>query len=204
LVLALAAGTLTGLIIPTRLGPALRSVAAWDVTAIVMATMKWSIILRSSPKATRQRAAADDPGRTAVWVIVLAASFVSLFATSFALRQARTLAPDARDLFVALCVLAVASAWMLTHTSYTLRYAHLYFRDDDEGEGGLSFPGDAPPCYFDFAYFALTIGMCFQVSDVTITSRQIRRAVLGQSLLSFVYNTVILAVALNLIIGVFG
>jgi uncharacterized membrane protein len=204
LVLAMAAGTLTGLIIPERLGPALRAVAAWDVTAVVMIAMKWAIILRSSPAATRRRAAADDPGRTAVWVIVLAASFVSLFATSFALRQARTLAPDARDLFVALCVLAVASSWMLTHTAYTLRYAHLYFRDDDEGEGGLEFPGGAPPCYPDFAYFALTIGMCFQVSDVTIASRQIRRAVLGQALLSFVYNTVILGVVLNLIIGIFG
>jgi uncharacterized membrane protein len=104
-----------------------------------------------------------------------------------------------------LCVLAVAGSWLLTHTAYTLRYAHLYYRDDDEGEGGLAFPGDdVTPAYFDFAYFALTIGMCFQVSDVTISSHQIRRAVLSQALLSFVYNTVILAVALNLVLGIFG
>src|SRR5215471_3832044 len=204
LVLAVAAGVLTGILIPLRLGPALRTVAAWDATALVLIVVKWAIILHSTPSDTRHRAAADDPGRTAVWVIVLVASSVSLFGTSVALRQAKTLAPDARDLFVVLCLVAVVSSWVLTHTAYTLRYAHLYFRDDDEGEGGLAFPGDAAPAYFEFAYFALTIGMCFQVSDVTISSRQIRRAVLSQALLSFVYNTVILAVALNLVLGIFG
>ena len=130
-------------------------------------------------------------------------SAFSLLATSLVLRQAPALAPEARDLFVGLCVLAVVGAWVLTHTACALRYAHLYYRDDDEGEGGLVFPGDAPPAYFEFAYFALTIGMCFQVSDVTVSSRQIRRAVLGQSLLAFVYNTVILATAINLVVGVF-
>jgi len=95
----------------------------------------------------------------------------------------------------------VGTAWSLTHTSYTLRYAHLYYRDEG-GVGGLVFPGDRPPDDFDFAYFAYTIGMCFQVSDVVITSWQIRRAVLGHAVLSFAYNTVILALALNLLFGV--
>jgi uncharacterized membrane protein len=205
LILAVVAGVVTGLAIPWRLGPSLRAVAAWDVTAIVLVIVKWMIIFRSTHADTRHRAAADDPGRTVVWAIVLVASSVSLFATSVSLRQARMLAPEARDLFAVLCVLAVAGSWLLTHTAYTLRYAHLYYRDDDEGEGGLAFPGDdVTPAYFDFAYFALTIGMCFQVSDVTISSHQIRRAVLSQALLSFVYNTVILAVALNLVLGIFG
>jgi uncharacterized membrane protein len=100
-----------------------------------------------------------------------------------------------------LCLVSVIVAWALTHTSYTLRYAHLYYRDDKEGEGGLAFAGDRKPDDFDFAYFAYTIGMCFQVSDVAISSPQIRRAVLGHALLSFVYNTVILALALNLFFG---
>jgi uncharacterized membrane protein len=92
-------------------------------------------------------------------------------------------------------------AWSLTHTSYTLRYAHLYYRDDEEGEGGLVFLGDRKPDDFDFAYFAYTVGMCFQVSDVSISSAQIRRTVLGHAMLSFIYNTVILALALNLFFG---
>jgi uncharacterized membrane protein len=98
----------------------------------------------------------------------------------------------------------VVSSWCLTHTVYTLRYAHLYYRDDATGEGGLTFPGEDCPNYFDFAYFAFTVGMCFQVSDVVICSAAIRRAVLGHSLLSFAYNTAILALALNLLFGLLG
>jgi uncharacterized membrane protein len=204
LALGFAAGLITGLAIPARLGMALRAVAAWDVAALVMNALSWWIIARFSPAETKRRAADDDPGRSVVWALVLSASVFSFFATVGVLRQARALVPEARDVFVFLCLLAVAGAWLLTHTAYTLRYAHLYYRDDDEGEGGLIFPGDAKPCYFEFAYFALTVGMCFQVSDVAVSSRQIRRAVLSQSLLSFVYNTVILAIALNLVIGIFG
>jgi uncharacterized membrane protein len=79
----------------------------------------------------------------------------------------------------------------------------LYYRDDGDGEGGLEFPGREAPAYFDFAYFAFTVGMCFQVSDVTVSSRNLRRAVLGHALLSFAYNTAIIAVAINLVIGLF-
>jgi len=106
--------------------------------------------------------------------------------------------------FVVLCVVAVSSAWMLTQTAYALRYAHLYYRDHGQGVGGLEFPGGGRPSYLDFAYFSFTVGMCFQVSDVTISTRQMRRAVLGHSLLSFLYNTAILATAINLAIGVFS
>ena len=96
---------------------------------------------------------------------------------------------------------AVFIAWLLTHTAYALRYAHLYYRDDEEGVGGLQFPGDGPPDAFDFAYFAFTIGMCFQVSDVVISSRQLRRAALFHGCLSFAYNTAVLALALNIGFG---
>ncbi|MEO8875996.1 MAG: DUF1345 domain-containing protein, partial [Polyangiaceae bacterium] len=71
----------------------------------------------------------------------------------------------------------------------------------EEGVGGLVFPGKTEPRYFDFAYFAFTIGMCFQVSDVVVEGSQLRASVLGHALLAFVYNTTILALALNLAFG---
>jgi uncharacterized membrane protein len=191
-------------VIPARFGSALRTIAAWDVAATGMAALAWVLILRASAEETRRRAAADDPGRHVVWGLVILASAVSLLATAVVLRQARAYSPEARDWFVASCALAVASAWFLTHTAYTLRYAHLYYRDDDEGEGGLAFPGEGRPAYLEFAYFSFTIGMCFQVSDVGVSSRQIRRAVLGHGLLSFLYNTAILATAVNLAVGLFN
>ena len=99
-----------------------------------------------------------------------------------------------------MCLATVALAWGLTHTSFTLRYAHLYYRED-EGVGGVEFPGQCVPSYFDFAYFAFTIGMCFQTSDVCITSASIRRAVLLHAVISFGYNTAIIAFVLNLVFG---
>jgi uncharacterized membrane protein len=202
--IAFTVGVTTALAIPARFGLPMRTVAGWDAAALAMGALAWGLILRASDAETRRRAAADDPGRRMVWALVILASGFSLFATTVVLSEARTRAPDARDSFVVLCVAAVASAWLLTHTAYALRYAHLYYRDDDEGEGGLVFPGEAAPAYVDFAYFSFTLGMCFQVSDVAISSRQIRRTVLGHGLLSFAYNTAILATAINLVLGVFG
>jgi uncharacterized membrane protein len=204
LAVALGGGLITALSVPARFGPALRTVAAWDVAALAVLLLALSLLLRAGPDETGRRAAADDPGRHAINAFIILSCAVSLLGTAAVLRQARHDSPGTRDLFVGLCILAVASSWSLTQAMYTLRYAHLYYHDDHEGVGGLEFPGRGHPAYLDFAYFSFTIGMCFQVSDVTISSRQIRRAVLGHSLLCFVYNTVILATAINLAVGVFN
>lgn len=204
LVTAIALGIATGFLVPAGLGTSVRLLAAWNIAALVMTAFAWMIILQTGPSQTHRHAGTHDPGRRAVSALVIVASTVSLLATSVILRQARGFPPFVRELFVALCILAVVSAWVLTHTGYALRYAHLYYRDDEEGVGGLALPGDAAPAYLDFAYFAFTIGMCFQVSDISVSSPQIRRAVLGHGMLSFLYNTAILATAINLAVGVFG
>jgi uncharacterized membrane protein len=204
LLVAVAGALITAVVIPAGFGPALRTVAAWDVGALAMLALALSIILPTGPEETHRLAAADDPGRHAVGGLVIASCAISLIGTAGVLRQARNGTAGARDLFVLLCVLAVASAWTLTQAAYALRYAHLYYRDHGEGVGGLDFPGDKRPSYLDFAYFSFTVGMCFQVSDVVVSTRQMRRAVLGHSLLSFLYNTAILATAINLAIGVFS
>jgi uncharacterized membrane protein len=201
LVLGLAVGLGTACLLPRSQGLAVRVVAGWDTGALTLLSFVWAVILTTDAKKTRCRAASADPGRTVAWILVLLASSFSVFAGAFVMRNARRIEPDRSALLLGLCLVAVAAAWSLTHTSYTLRYAHLYYREDDEGEGGLVFPGERPPVDFDFAYFAYTIGMCFQVSDVVVTSPQIRRAVLSHAVLSFAYNTVILALALNLLFG---
>jgi uncharacterized membrane protein len=206
LLIAVGVGMVVAFVLPARLGAALRAVAGWDAAALIMGALAWAVIVRagSDPKRTRRHAADDDPGRRAVWVIAILASGFSMFATAVVLRGARVCAVEARPTFVVLCLVAVGSAWLLTHTAYTLRYAHLYYRDDGDGVGGLAFPGEGAPAYLDFAYFAFTIGMCFQTADVTVTNRQIRRAVMAHALLSFAYNTTILATAVSLIVGFFG
>jgi uncharacterized membrane protein len=203
--LALIAGAVTGVLLAFAypdLGWAVPAVAAWDVAAVVLLSLTWWIFARADAKETARRAAAEDPGRNAAWAVVLLASTFSLFAAVVLLRRAKVVAHSEEALLVGLCLVAVVSSWVLSHSAYTLRYAHLHYRDGEGAKSdGLNFPGDEPPSDFDFAYFAFTIGMCFQVSDVAIQSSAIRRAVLGHSLLSFVYNTAVVALALNLVVG---
>jgi uncharacterized membrane protein len=118
-----------------------------------------------------------------------------------------SLVPDVRNLDTTggvsvafMAALGVISAWGVLHTSFTLHYAYLYYRSE-ESAGGLEFPSEQNPNQLDFAYFAFTIAVSFAVSDVNVTDRSIRRAVLGHQILSFFYNTSILALVINLFTG---
>jgi uncharacterized membrane protein len=202
-VISLALGLVTGLAIPASAGMPLRLVAAWDVGITVLLAIAWWIIVRADCNETCRRAAAEDPGRTAVWGLVILASGVSFFAAAVALREAKQASHTEGALLIALSLYAVMSAWTATHTAYTLRYAHLYYRGGESGMG-LSFPGDEQPNDMDFAYFSFCVGICYQVSDVSVQNARIRREVLGHSCVSFAYNTVVLALALNLAFSFLG
>jgi uncharacterized membrane protein len=167
----------------------------------VLLGLIWSLFKRSNAVQTRKRAAGEDPGRTAVYGLILNTSTISLLAAVALVSTARRVGGGERTLLVALCLATVAVAWSLTHSTFALRYAHLYYREDAEGVGGVEFPGGGEPTYADFSYLAFTVGMCFQVSDTVVTSRQIRRAVLLHAVISFVYATAILAFVLNLAFG---
>jgi uncharacterized membrane protein len=203
LLLAAVVGLVAWLVVPWRISLITRALVAWDAGGLVLLIVALLIITRSDSQETRRRAAAYDPGRRVVWFLVLAASAFSLFAAAAVLRGGHEATPFLRGFHAALCVATVAISWLVTHSAFTLRYAHLYYRDADRA-GGIELPGGEPPDDLDFAYFAFTIAMCFQVSDATISRRQIRRTALAQALLAFLYNTVILALALNLIVGQLG
>ena len=203
LILAIAVGLAAWFVAPWRIAETTRALLAWDVAGLVLIGLAFLIITRSDVRETRRRAAAHDPGRRVVWILVLAASTFSLIAAAAVLRHGHEGTPFLRGVHAVLCVATVVISWLVTHSAFTLRYAHLYYRDAERA-GGIELPGGEPPDDLDFAYFAFTIAMCFQVSDATISSRQIRRTALGHALLSFLYNTVILALALNLIVGELG
>lgn len=173
----------------------------WNIGGATLLVLTWALIISADERRTQRRAGAEDPGRTLVYGIVIVASAISLFAAFDLTRHVATLPQPQAALAEVMCLVTVALAWGLTHTAFTLRYAHLYYRDDDDGIGGVLFPGAATPTYFDFAYFAFTIGMCFQTSDVSVTTSQFRRAVLLHAIISFGYNTAIIAFVLNLVFG---
>lgn len=172
---------------------ALRAMVGWDATAVTLLGLCWQILLRSDARTTELRAGDQDPGGRAVFVIAVLSSLFSLFAATMVLRMMR--GQSCGSHWVVLALVAVALSWLLTHTAYTFRYAHLYYTG--ESNGGLCFPGTATPCDLDFAYYSFTLGMCFQVSDVQIEASNIRHVTLGHALISFVFNTTIVALSLN-------
>lgn len=194
---ALALGTITWFAAP-GLSTVTRGLLAGDVAGFGLLAIAGWLIVRADSDETRRRAAAYDPGRTFVWLAVLVVSAVSLFAATFVLRHAKSLHNGEGHLLFVLAVATAILSWLLTHTAFTLRYAHLYYRGGSDNEGGIEFCGDDKPADLDFAYFAFTIGMCFQVSDATINSRVIRHTALLHALVSFAYNTGILALVINI------
>ena len=181
------------------------ALGGWDIGGLTWLVLVWLTTANADAIVTRARAGAEDPGRRAAYFVVLLGSSASLLAATLLSRRVKSMADDGeRTLLVSLCFIAVAIAWMLAHTAFTLRYAHLYYREDEEGVGGVEFAGSLPPSYLDFAYFAFTIGMCFQVSDMSVSSRQIRGTVLAHALISFAFNSVLLAFVLNLVFGAVG
>jgi uncharacterized membrane protein len=146
-------------------------------------------------------ARAQEEGEwTIFWVTmgVVVASFVAVLG-EFA--DSKDLTPLVRNWHVALVVFTLFASWLMTHIAFCFRYAHEYYSGADNSgkiDGGLEFPGEQNPDYLDFAYFSLVLGMTFQVSDVQITSRKLRRLAAAQGLLSFLFNTVILALTVNI------
>ncbi|HMK71879.1 MAG TPA: DUF1345 domain-containing protein [Myxococcaceae bacterium] len=203
LLLSAAVGTAAGALVAPYHGWPFRVVTAWDAGLLTLLGLAWSFIGRYGPEQTKHRAASVDPGRNAVFGVVLVASTMSLIAANGAVRYAKKLSPQWSALLVVLSLLAVALAWVAVHTAYTLRYAHLYYREGGE-EGGLKFPGDLPPADIDFAYYSFTVGMCFGATDVFLTETRFRKATLGHAVLSFFFNTGILALTLNLIVASLG
>jgi len=179
-----------------------RGLAGWVCASSVALVYQCWQIARSTPEKTRRRASVEDPGRTVVWLIILAACLFSLVASLVLMGEKDSIL--SRAVLMVGCLWSVLSAWFLTHTAFTLRYAHLYYREGEGKEGGLEFPGGHPPDDWDFAYFAFTLGMCFQTSDVGVSDRSIRRTALLHAVLSFFYNTAILALTFNLIMGHLG
>ena len=203
LAIAALVGVLATVLIPPFVPWHVRAMVGWDASALLFVVLAWLMIARATPNDTQRRAGLEDPGRRFVFVIAMGASIFSFFAAVLVLKEAHSLPRSQVPVWTALALSAIVLSWIVTHTAFTLRYAHLYYRRRGVSEC-LQFPGTKTPCDLDFAYFAFTIGMCFQVSDVVITSMRVRRAALLHALLSFAYNTTILALALNLLTNVFN
>jgi uncharacterized membrane protein len=152
------------------------------------------MMLRSTLATIRRIAALQDDGRFLIPLLTALGAFASLAAIVSELGEAHH-APA--KLFFATATIALS--WAAVHTGFALHYAHEFYRG--KKPGGLQFPSgnnDEHPDYWDFVYFAFVIGMTAQVSDVGITDKTIRRTATAHGIISFLFNTALLALMVNI------
>lgn len=206
LAIALGCALVTLLILLPLARPSVAVMVSWDVFAVCFLAMGWSGMLILDAATRVREAQLPDSSRAVIYGCVATGATAALFGAGHLLSVARSISNGSRGAYIAIAALAVASAWLLVHTMLTIHYTHLCYHIAEDSTAqpadlGVIFPNEPNPDYLDFAYFSFVIGMTCQVSDVQITSRVIRRVALAHGLLSFTFNTVILAISLNLAVG---
>lgn len=176
----------------------------WSVFALSYIITSCVVFFRQKPAQIRELSKREDGSRLYVFSLVILTSFVSML-TVLLLMRSQNVKATPEIIFIPVAIGSMLFSWIMVHTIFAFHYAHLYYGDDTNDSTkhaeGLEFPGKEKPDYFDFAYFSFVIGMTFQVSDVDVTSRSIRRLVLLHGLLSFGLNTFVVALTINLIAG---
>jgi uncharacterized membrane protein len=202
LVKALAAGVVAAVIMGLTAGWSFAPLLGWDVAAAALVAATWTTLLPMDADRTARYAVREEPGRAITDLLLVGASVASLLGVGFVVAAGGSAHGAKSGFLVALAVLTVVLSWSVVHTTFTLRYARLYYTGPDGGVDFNDAEGDEPPDYGDFAYLAFTVGMTFQVSDTNLTSKAMRRTVLRHALLSYLFGVVIIAVMINLVVGI--
>ena len=183
---------------------ALKLALCWDLTTVAYLIPTIAMIHNPDRGRIRARAKAVDIGLGEIVAIVVLVGAFSLFAVAGVLERAKDLQGQDRLLQLGAGVLTVFLSWLTLHVIYAVHYAHLFYdpaERKDAVKGGLAFPETKEPDYWDFVYFSFVIGMTCQVSDVQVTERHMRHLVTAQGIIAFFYNTVIVALAVNVAAG---
>ena len=191
---SMAIGILSFFLLPETLRPVTRLLIGWDVFVAMYLVLVYTMVLRGGLGYIRRMAALQDDGRFLIPLLTALGAFASLAAIVSELGAAHRNPPQ-----LIFATLTIALSWAAVHTAFALHYAHDYYRGGEPG--GLQFrSGDRhdDADYWDFVYFSFVIGMTAQVSDVGITDKTIRRTVTAHGIISFVFNTALLALMVNI------
>ena len=195
LLIALAAMVGLALLLPAEWSWTTRFLVAWDAGAVLYLVLLAATMLNETVAQIRARAERQDEGAAAILVIACLAATASIAAIGLQLAGLGSLPPAQRGWHLALGGFTILCSWTVLHCFFTVHYAGAYYATN--AEPCLDFPGKADPDYVDFLYFAYTIGCTSQTSDVAVTTRHARAIVLVHSILSFIFNTSILALGIN-------
>lgn len=204
LLIAAAAGAAAAVLLPASIGGTTRMLLAWNLAVWLYLALVYAMMARSTRHLLRRRAAVHAEGAGVVLMIAVAASAASLVAIVSELSAVKNSAAGIAWPNVLLALMTLVGSWLLLPTEFALTYASRYYVAGAR-PGGLDFPGideraddDSAPSYADFMYFSLTIAATAQTSDVGITTTGLRKLVLAHSVVSFAFNTMVLALAINI------
>jgi uncharacterized membrane protein len=175
--------------------PALSILLAFDIAAVLFLGATLHMIIHSNSSSMRQRARREDEGYWGFLLSSAAVAVVALIALAIELHGSKS----GGMLEIVLATSSLLLAWMFFNTIFALHYAHEFYGDSGGKNSGLDFPGTTEPDYWDFIYFAYVIGMTFQVSDVEISERRIRRVALAHAVIAFFFNVIIIALSVNVV-----
>ncbi len=181
---------------------------SWDTFALSGIILGWITLITKDPYELKQRLRLKEKTRSFLFGVVLFAATASFLATWLLLTSTKNSPTRHLDGAMILAILTPILSWFLVHTRFALQYAHAYYAGAleatrDHVSGGLIFPGKEHPDYLDFAYFSFVIGMTCQVSDVQIAKKNLRRLAMLHGLISFAFNTAIIALIVNIVAGIF-
>lgn len=179
-----------------------RALLAWDVGVGLYLVLAWVMMVRSDLDRIRRRANVEDEGAAVILMLTIIAAIASLAAILLELINVRNLPRHEVTLRLALVAITVVLSWAFIHTAFALHYAHAFYDEDAKlPQACFNFPGTEQPDYLDFLYFAFVIGTTSQTADVAIASRAMRRLALLHGVVSFFFNTILLAVTINIAAG---
>jgi len=200
---AVVVGVVAAVVIGVTAGVKYAPPAGWLVTAIIYLAWTWALIRHMTAAQTREHACRrheEDATRGWSHAIMLLASIASLAGVGYLLLAETSKSGDV--IAAAVGALSVVASWFSVHTVFMLRYARLFYSGEEDGiDFNQGHDPKSQPTYRDFAYLAFTIGMTYQVSDTNIKARNIRSTALGHAMLSFFLGAIILAVTINLVVG---
>ncbi len=198
LIAAIIAGSIVGLALPAQYELVLRVLIGWNVTVwCYLGSMGW-LMMRASHARVRRIAEQEDQSAVVILAIMSIAAILSMAAIVLELSTVKGLPLSLRLAHYGFTGATVFGSWCLVATLFTFHYARIYYRSPI-GRRALSFPDkEENPDYWDFLYVSFTIAVAAQTSDVAIMSRSMRKTVLAQSILSFLFNVAILGLSINI------
>jgi len=188
--------------------PVLRFLAAWNAAGWLFITLVLVMMTRAEIEGIKRQASLEDESRAVLLAAVVLGSVATLLALVMQLSALSKEHGPERTLIFALSFSTILVSWFLIHTTFATYYAHEFHREARGAPsgrgGGLKFPDDRLPDYLDFLYFSFVVGTTAQTSDVAVTSHIMRCVVMGHGLLSFFFNTTVIALVVNLTASLAG